>query len=78
MRYAIIEDGVVINIAKADKPLGKNWVPAKKGQIDDKYANGKFTTPPPKQAPEKKSPTRKLGELLVSKSILTENEIENL
>jgi hypothetical protein len=45
MRYAIIENGKVVNIATADKPLGKNWVKSNGAKIGDLYDGDKFTTP---------------------------------
>jgi len=56
MRYAIIENGKVVSIAKSDKPLKPNWVEAGAASIGDSYdeATGEFTKPPepPRQVPE--------------------------
>ena len=47
MKYAIIENGVVSNIAVADAPLADNWIASDSAQIGDEYNNGQFLTPPP-------------------------------
>ena len=47
MRYAIIEDGVVVNAAEAEAPLADNWILAATAEIGDLYADGVFTKPPP-------------------------------
>lgn len=49
MRYAIIEDGVVTNVAVADKPFGENWVLAESANIGDLYDGTSFSPPPPPQ-----------------------------
>lgn len=47
MNYAIIEGGVVANIAVADAPLAENWVEAGSAQIGWAYDGEAFTPPPP-------------------------------
>lgn len=47
MRYAIIEDGKVINVAVANEPLADNWIASDTAQIGDTYADGEFTPPAP-------------------------------
>ena len=47
MRYAIIEDSKVVNVAVADAPLASNWIDSDTAQIGDTYANGEFTPPAP-------------------------------
>ena len=47
MKYAIIENGVVVNIAESESALESNWVPGKHAKIGDIYADGQFTTPAP-------------------------------
>lgn len=47
MNYAIIENGVVANIALADSPLAPNWVQSDAAKIGDLYDGVSFTTPPP-------------------------------
>ncbi len=47
MRYAIIEDNKVVNVAVADEPLTPSWIASDTAQIGDTYANGEFTPPPP-------------------------------
>lgn len=46
MKYAIIEDGKVVNIAKADRPLASNWVEAGAAKIGDSWDGETFTGPP--------------------------------
>lgn len=45
MKYAIIEHGVVVNIALADAPLAPNWVQFDTAGIGWTYDNGVFTAP---------------------------------
>lgn len=47
MRYAIIENDKVTNVAVADEPLADNWIASDSAQIGDTYADGKFTPPAP-------------------------------
>jgi hypothetical protein len=47
MKYAIIEDGKVVNIAKADTPLADNWIEAGAAKIGDLW-DGQSFTPAPK------------------------------
>lgn len=47
MRFAIIEDNKVANIAIADEPIADNWIASDTAQIGDSYADGKFTPPAP-------------------------------
>lgn len=46
MRYAIIENGKVVNIAIADSPIANNWIETDTGLIGQMYADGVFTDPP--------------------------------
>lgn len=46
MKYAIIENGVVVNIAKADAPLADNWIEAGAAKIGDSWDGETFTSPP--------------------------------
>ena len=45
MKYAIIENGIVANIAVADAPLAANWVDGAGAQIGDEYVGGEFVRP---------------------------------
>ncbi|MBO9441368.1 DUF4376 domain-containing protein [Phaeobacter italicus] len=47
MKYAIIENGKVANIAKAEAPLADNWVPALDARIGDLWDGETFTSPAP-------------------------------
>jgi len=51
MHYAIIENGIVINVAVAEEPLESNWIATEAGAIGDIYENGQFTKPEPIQDP---------------------------
>lgn len=44
-RYAIIEDGEVVNIATANEPLAPNWVEAPLVKIGDFYDGTSFISP---------------------------------
>jgi biopolymer transport protein ExbD len=45
MNYAIIEDGVVANIAASDSPLAPNWVQSDAAAIGDLYDGATFAKP---------------------------------
>jgi hypothetical protein len=47
MKYAIIENGKVANIAVADRALESNWVPGEGAAIGDLYQDGQFIPSPP-------------------------------
>lgn len=47
MNYAIVENGVVVNIAVAYQALAPNWVQSDTAAIGDLYSNGVFTKPDP-------------------------------
>lgn len=47
MRFAIIEDGVVTNVAIADEPLDDNWIASDIAQIGYIYEDDNFAPPPP-------------------------------
>jgi hypothetical protein len=59
MKYAIIENGVVANIAASESALAENWIQSNTAKIGDTYSNGVFTTPPPAPAPVPESVTRR-------------------
>ena len=46
MKYAIIENNVVVNIAVADFPMADNWVQSDAAVIGDGYINGVIVKPP--------------------------------
>ena len=54
MNYAIIENGVVANIAASESALAANWIQSDTAKIGDNYADGVFITPPspPPAVPE--------------------------
>jgi hypothetical protein len=47
MKYAIIENNTVTNVAVADAPLADNWIASETAAIGDTYENGKFIKPEP-------------------------------
>lgn len=47
MRYAIIANSKVINVAISDTPLAANWIASETAAIGDTYENGQFIKPPP-------------------------------
>ena len=44
MKYAIIENGKVVNVAEASEPLADNWILSATAAIGDTYENGQFVT----------------------------------
>lgn len=46
MRYAIIENGVVSNVAEADEPLSGNWVESGSAGIGWAWDGSMFSPPP--------------------------------
>lgn len=53
MKFAIIENGVVVNIAKSDSALDDNWIQSDSAKIGDLYDGDSFT-PKPKELSEAK------------------------
>lgn len=47
MRYAYIQNGVVINVVVAESSLNADYVQSDAAEIGDTYANGVFTRPAP-------------------------------
>lgn len=45
-RYAIVQDGVVVNIAVADAPLADGWIEAGLAKVGDTWDGQKFVSPP--------------------------------
>lgn len=45
MRYAIIENNIVVNIAVADAPLANNWIDASTANIGDIWNGTNFLPP---------------------------------
>lgn len=45
-KYAIVEDSVVVNVARADSPLGPNWVATQDAGPGWLYTSGVFIPPP--------------------------------
>lgn len=45
MKYAIIENGLVVNVATADAPLAENWIEAGSAKKGDTWDGSTFTTP---------------------------------
>ena len=51
MRFAIIEDGKVINVAVSEEPLADNWIASETAEIGDLYEDGEFM-PAPEPEPD--------------------------
>lgn len=49
MKYAIIENNTVVNVAVANAPLAENWIATEVAAIGDRYENGQFIKPEPPQ-----------------------------
>ena len=47
MRYAIVQDGKVVNVAVSDTALEDNWIASDTAAIGDTYKDGQFTPPAP-------------------------------
>lgn len=45
MKYAIIENDIVVNIALAESPLAANWIPGTLAKIGDTWDGEEFVTP---------------------------------
>ena len=45
MRYAIVENGVVVNVAKSDSPLKSNWIKSDTANKKDLYDGDVFSSP---------------------------------
>ena len=43
MRFAIIENGIVVNVAVSESPLADNWIASEEAEIGLTYANGVFS-----------------------------------
>lgn len=52
MKYAIIENGIVINIALADAPMGDDWIEATDAAHIGGTWNGKAFGPAPEGQPD--------------------------
>ena len=42
MKYAIVEDGKVVNLAVSEEPLAENWIASDTAGIGDLYQVGEF------------------------------------
>jgi len=59
-RYAIIEDGLVVNVAEAtsDFAAAKGWILVDQESVGWTYADGVFTPPTPAPTLEPSAPTK--------------------
>ena len=73
MKYAIIKDNKVVNIAVADAPIAENWIEAGQSQIGWSY-DGTTLTPPPAEelADMQAKEVRQVRNLLLSESDWTQ------
>ena len=63
MKYAIVENGVVVNIAVADDPVADNWIEANGAEIGDLWDGQGFSKPA-------KTPEEIEAELLATRHVL--------
>lgn len=68
MRFAVIENGVTVNIAVGDAPLDKNWVASEHAAIGDLFSNGAFHKPKPVPPPTPRECTALQGLLALSRA----------
>jgi len=66
MKYAIIENGKVANIAVADFPIEPNWVLDTGAKIGDLYQDGQFVPAPPDTVAEAEAARLKRNALLAA------------
>lgn len=59
MKYAIVENGVVVNVAKADAPVAPNWIESDTAGIGWTYDGETFTEPEPLTEPVPAEVTRR-------------------
>jgi hypothetical protein len=80
MKYAIIKNGRVSNIALADFPIETNWVSAEDANIGDLYQDGQFLPAPPDTEAEAASArARRNAELAASDwTQLADAPVDNL
>ena len=45
MRYAVVGNNIVTNVAEAEKPFGENWVRSDTAEIGDLYDGVSFSPP---------------------------------
>jgi hypothetical protein len=64
MRFAIIENGKVTNVAVSDAPIEANWIASETAKIGDEYKNGAFVTPGPDLDAESKRVRAERNKLL--------------
>lgn len=73
MKYAIIENGAVVNVALADEPLADNWNEAGIAQIGWLYDGQTFTPPPPEPEPVPDAVSMRQARLALSRNGLLAN-----
>jgi len=80
MRYAIIENGKVANIAVADFPIEPNWVLDNGANIGDLYQDGQFLPAPPDTEAEAAAARLKRNALLADSdwTQLADAPVDNL
>jgi len=80
MKYAIIENGKVANIALADFPIEPNWVLDNGANIGDLYQDGQFLPAPPDTKAEAQAARLKRNALLAESdwTQLADAPVDNL
>lgn len=68
MKYAVIEDGKVVNIADADPEFAEKmgWIPGEDCRIGDLLEAGKFITPAPEPVVNEPEPMSQMDRLLTA------------
>lgn len=66
MRYAIVENGVVVNAATAESPLAENWIESAVADIGWLYDGSVFSPPAPLPPPVPRSVTARQARLALN------------
>jgi len=77
-KYAIIENGKVINVAESNTKLANNWVKTSKAKKGDAYDGSKFTPSVKSVTTPPKIPLDELITKLVDKQILTQADADSI
>lgn len=83
-RYAIVAEGVVINVAVSSKALIPGWIPSETAAIGDRYINGNFVREPPPTPPVEepselevvKKQLSDLTDILIEKGAISRGDVE--
>ena len=73
VKYVIVENSMVVNVAVADEPLANNWVASEAAQIGWLYDGETFTAPPPAPEPVPAVVSMRQARLALSRAGLLAN-----